>query len=557
MDDSKVPVMAEINPVPSPRRGLQRREVLLVAILFAAIVVPLSYVHSIRWINGGGDTAFLTELAHNIAFRGQPFTQLNASINAAERLWGAQAEDVCRSPLAAPDPPEMNQFKRHTYLILYPLAPLLRVADASVVLPSAMVASFTILLLAMYLLLRDRGVAVWGALLFVVTLTFFPAWSYGVQGQIYVDRLFIGLTALCLYLLSRDEPPVGWLFLTAALAASVIERGAIILGGVLIAYAIIYAPSQSRKKTMLVLALGASIFLTGVVILKLYLESPYYQGFVSGLFTNFPQLLRNPDFVAKLKIFLLFNLGLLGPLAVFAPRILFLALLAMIPNILGTMGGAEKTGWLTHYHSVYFPFIVWAAAMGFANLWQLARRRAFKVVLVCAIMAIGFVALIINPYHDGPLFSMKYAKQNIWFVTYDILQEAHDLKKNPMATWIGSTQKKYQELRDAIPQNASVTTVEGAMPTLILNHEVHYYPIAIESTDYALIGATPKEGGGFLYEGEINYNGPEQRRILNECLNRRLKAAGYNVDDPKKLIGGYYLLTRKGDTIPVQPLAPD
>lgn len=544
--------MAEVT---SPhQRSLQWREVALIALLLTVAAIPLSYVHSIRWIDGGGDTAFLTELANNIASHGRPYTQLNASINAAEPLWGTPAEDVCQSPLSAPNPPEMNQLKRHTYLILYALAPLIWIFDASVVLPTAMVVSFTILLLAMYLLLRERGVTVWGTLPFVLVLTFFPAWSFGVQGQIYADRLFIGFAALCLYLLSRDKPPVGWLILTAVLAASVVERGAIILGGVLIAYAIIYAPSQSRKKTKLVLSLGSAIFLVGVVILKWYLESPYYQGFVSGLFSNFPSFLQNPAFAAKLKIFLIFNVGFLGLLAIFAPRIFFLALLAMSPNILGSVGGAEKTGWLTHYHSVYFPFIVWAAAMGYANLWQWVRRRVFHVLLVGTVMVIGCVALITNPYEDGSLFSKKYSKQNVWAATRNFMEGTFDPNINPMATRIGLARKRYQELLGAIPPGTSVTTLESAMPTLILNHVVHYYPIAIESADYALLVATPKDGGGFRYGGEISYFGPEQKRILNECLNRRLKAAGYNIDTPRELRGGYYLLTRKVGSIPPQPL---
>jgi hypothetical protein len=539
----------------SHQRSLPWREVALIALLLTVAAIPLSYVQSIRWIDGGADTAFLTELSRNIALHGWPYTQLNASVNAAELTWGEDAGKVCQSPLSAPNPPEINQFKRHTYFILYALAPLIRAFDASVVLPSAMVASFTVLLLAMYLLLRERGVPVWGALTFVVALTFFPAWSLGVWGQIYSDRLFVGFTALCLYLLSRDKTPVGWLILTAALAASTVERGAVVLGGVLIAYAIIYAPSQPRKKTKLVLVLGGSILLAGVVIIKLYLVSRYDPGFVSGLFTNFPQLLQDPNFVAKLKVFLFFNVGLFGILAIFSPRIFFLALLAMSPNILGSIGGAEKTGWLTHYHSIYFPFIVWAAAMGFANLWQLAKKHVFRVLLAGVVMVIGCIALITNPYPGEPSFSIKHAQSNVWPMAFGNFREL--LKSNQAGTTIGYTKRRYQEVIEAIPQGASVTTLENAMPILILDHEVHYYPIAIESVDYALIEATPKEGGGFSYNGAINYNGPEQKRILNECLNLRLKAAGYNVDSPKKMLGGYYLLTRKSGAISTQPIVRD
>ncbi|MBF0293347.1 MAG: hypothetical protein HQK86_14455 [Nitrospinae bacterium] len=135
-------------------------------------------------------------------------------------------------------------------------------------------------------------------------------------------------------------------------------------------------------------------------------------------------------------------------------------------------------------------------------------------------------------------------------MTADMLGDYLDPKKDPQATQIGHTLRRYHELREAIPAGASVTTLENAMPSLILNHEVHYYPIAIESADYALITATPLEAGGFNYGGEVLYRGADQKKILNECLNKRLKAAGYNVDAPKKMLGGYYLLTRNKATIP-------
>lgn len=45
-----------------------------------------------------------------------------------------------------------------------------------------------------------------------------------------------------------------------------------------------------------------------------------------------------------------------------------LALGALVPNLLGSIGGAEKLGWTTHYHSPYFPFLVLAVLLGYARM---------------------------------------------------------------------------------------------------------------------------------------------------------------------------------------------
>jgi hypothetical protein len=79
-------------------------------------------------------------------------------------------------------------------------------------------------------------------------------------------------------------------------------------------------------------------------------------------------------------------------------RLALIAFGAMLPNILDNIAGAEKTGWSTHYHSVYFPFLVAAALIGFANLWKRVKTKTAQWGLLAAPLAMGAMLLFWDPY---------------------------------------------------------------------------------------------------------------------------------------------------------------
>jgi len=160
----------------------------------ALFIISLALYRIRAWELGFGDGAFLTQLADNIAHTGKPVSQLSASFDEmfARVLWGPTAE-LCSGPLKIQSPVEFNYFRWHAYSFLYVIAPLVFVFGGKLVLSVLTALSFATLPCGAYYYLRRKEVSHWFCLLVALLLMAHPAWSISLQGQMYADRLFLGI----------------------------------------------------------------------------------------------------------------------------------------------------------------------------------------------------------------------------------------------------------------------------------------------------------------------------------------------------------------------------
>ncbi len=509
-----------------------KKEKIIVVCIFLFLAVVMSYLQSVRWYMGHGDAAFLCQLVENIAARGVPYTQINADINTAVPLFSMTAEEVCSMPLPAPERSEINQMKRHAYLILYPIAPFTRLVPAKTLLTVLTATGFVVLLFLTYILLRKYDVPVLGAFLFVLLVSVHPVWSQGVFGQIYADRFFIPLCAMFLFSLTdfkSEKTRIFWAVIFGLLSVSAIERAGFIVGAFAISYAVLYRkePKAVRSAMFLlgVFSLAYAIFAVKYIIV----DSGDTQGFLSNIL-NFEYLKSDP-FISGIKVFALFNL-FLGVFAMFEYKAFLPALIVMMPNVFGNIGGAEKTGWLTHYHSLYFPILVWAAATGFIKLSHIMssdlKRRilyssVFFLIILCSVTSLDRIE------GGKSRFSVENIKNNAWIRAERML---YDLARNGENSEIGYWNGLCRRLQTIIPQKSVVTTGEWLMPALYKNRTVHYYPIGLDVADYAVLQAQAEPAGHITYIGAVSYLGEGERRKLDLCLNARMRKAGYDLDHP-------------------------
>src|SRR5439155_10104485 len=110
--------------------------------------------------------------------------------------------------------------------------------------------------------------------------------------------------------------------------------------------------------------------------------------------------------------FLFINVLLLVPFGIFAKRWAFIALCSLIPNLIGSIGGAEKLGWTTHYHSYYFPFLIIALIVGASALFKTRSRGLISISTVLAI-AVTLLYAFMNPFPPPSLsFSWSQIRQS-------------------------------------------------------------------------------------------------------------------------------------------------
>jgi hypothetical protein len=508
------------------RLDAMKTETLVVIGLFTLLTVMLTALKLVNPSDQRGDTAFYEQTTENIAHRGVAVSALQADILAFfdAHLTTLPADKVATAPLAPPAAPEINVLRWHEYLILYPAALLVELFPSDVVLFALDVLSFTGLLVLAYFILRRKGLPIAGAALFCLLVVSHPAWSDSLlSGQFYPDRVFVLAGFVLMYLATALRAPWSLLVATGVVAASVNERGGITGGLFLLAFVALYWRELPKPARTLRLCLGIAMLAYGTIIIKLVITNFYYSTFLpqnlSGVLASF----LIPNFEHNFWIYVLVNSALLL-LAMFEWRAAAIALLLMMPNLLGNIGGAEKVGWTTHYHTYYLPGLIWAAMLGYTNLYRIvsaSRRRTLALYGLAVALALFMSS--INPY-TGQLavgnisanFLMKFWNAStFWFTPGRMVP-------NPLS----------DEFNRAVPPGSVVSAPEIAMPYLFRNRTVRYYPIDIDHADYAVLSAVRGKGTAVTYGGAISYLGPDEQKKVDAVLVARMRKDGYDFDHP-------------------------
>jgi hypothetical protein len=527
-------------PVLRGLRGSVVAAVAAVVVLTVALTPPLLQNY---WL-GHLDSGYAVQMVDATASTGMPRVHgelFDALRQAIER----PAAEVCGAPLRPPHG-DVNQFKRHAYLILYALAPPAWVvgAKASVTIATALAfAALAVLAGLLAWFLSRRLVAVVAATLITVA---HPAWSLSLFGQLYIDRLYLPLgfafTALLWLALARDRPVTRrellGLVALGLVAASVSER-ATLTTGVVAAVTIALHPRAARDKGLLV---PFAAFAAGsVALFFFYINVVFAFSDYTSLFDSirhFPdRVLHDGAFRESLATYLAVNLPLVALAAGWSWRAVLLALVVLGPNAVGDIGGGEKTGWVTHYHAIYYPVLVALATMGLGRMlaaapgeraWRpWARRLAVPVAL-----GLSAFWVLFNVYGPAKSANSHGLREQ------GLVQAAAYYYGDAKADGRAAQADAMRDLDAAVPKDAEVTAPEGLMPALVLHDRlVHYYPLGIKESDYAVTYYADQPDGTRRATGAFSYISPEVAAQQDECLTRRLAGEGYDMAHPQ-IVGG-------------------
>lgn len=497
----------------------------ILGFVFLIITLSMCYVQALRWVDGHSDTAFLTEITESIVSEGVPNSRLQASTHEVIKYWYMPVDEVCESSLDLPVKKFRNQFDFHTYYILYVIAPLAMIFDADVLLPVLTVISFMVLLLLAYKMLRDNGVPQLTSILFCLLISSHPAWSTSIYGQIYVDRFFIPLASFFLFFLLSDKRSYLKILIVGVLCVMVVERAGIMIGIFTVAYAIL-STNLDKNDRMKMIGIGSILLVSAVTLMFFVIESDRYVSLSSGMLSNLSSILSG-EVDDKLLIFMYFSLSI-AVFSLYRFRLFALIMLMLLPNILGGIGGAEKTGWLSHYHSLYLPFLVMLSASGFGHLYNYLKSRSIVWVANLVIIFVTLTIMFSNPYKFND-FSQKNISNNAFVHMGELL---YDYFSNGSQSSLGFLSIKKERLRSALPENSVITTPEQFMPALFKGRTLHYYPVGIDIADYVLLNMTITKDGDKYYSGAVSYHGDDAVKELNTCLIDRMSKSGFDTEMP-------------------------
>lgn len=511
---------------------INKIEKLSISLVFSIIFLALAVALSVNWYNGMGDNATYADITLSIAKTGRSTSQILSTIIDyifEEKLVNITPDKITTLNLGA-HKYNLNTLRFHFTPIQFLLAPLSKVIPIHILWGSLTAFSFIGMLYLGYFFLRNGGISVIGTFFLLATVSLHPAWNYSIFGQIYVDRLFLFSGMLLLFFAKKTKPNVWLIVFGAILSSLIIEKTAIICGIFLVVFSILYWNKLRPRLHFQLLFWGISLGLFGYLITRFYLNNSYYSSFlsVSSLKNFFNYLFSYPNAYQNLRTFILINLPLLL-LGIFEWKAMAITILMMIPNVFGNLGGAEKIGWLTHYHTTYFPFLVWSGMLGYINLqkkWLNNKGKLiFYVMFILTAIFYGNAdqlrSLSINQ------FSLSRAVYKSWPVkTLWILKDSF----NPVGKY--QNQKKLEKfIKETIPEGSTVSAPENLMIYLFQTSQVYYYPLGIDNVDFAILHINnnpimPKYFGIYTYLGENN------NTKVDALLFNRMVEKGYDVDHP-------------------------
>jgi hypothetical protein len=510
--------------MPALLRRVPKADYICAFLLFVLLSIDLTGLKIERVDQQFGDTAQLAEVVENIDTRGVPENQIMPSLLefVKQHLPTLHAPQYATAPLSAPVLYEQNHLQFHAYLIVYPIAVLARFFPVVDVLLALYALSFTATLLLAYLTLRRRTIPIAAACLFCLLVTCHPAWSEGLRGQFYPDRLFMFFGLLFMVAAASQVRRRSWLLVSAVLCLSIDERSAILAGLFLGAYTSLYWRVNPTDR-ILKLGLAAGLILYGLIVVKFFLPSNIYDGsFLPTSLASAIGRFQLPGFAHGALLFLAINAAL-WIIALFDWRAALIALLLMLPNVFGSIGGAEKLGWSTHYQDGYLPALIWAAMAGLTRAYRLLTAPPQRIALFGGICAIVCALALVNPY-DG---TAAYANvENQFVFWYPRERAGYDAPAERVANmWP-------QQLAQAVPEGSVVTTIESAMPALYHGRTLRLFPLDIDHANYAVMVYVGGAGENATYSGVVDYWGPDDTRAANAVIVERMRRDGYDFDHP-------------------------
>lgn len=419
----------------------------------------------------------------------------------------------------------------HTYFILYLVAPFTAVASATKILAATTGIAFAAVVAIAYVWLRRAGVGLLAAAAFTIIVMLHPGWGVAVFGQFYPDRFFIPLAlafAIAIHL--------RWLttaLIVGLIAILITERAPSVLGLFLAGYGIcFYRPGQARKAAIIVTS-GLALIALGSVLQSLFITNLHYSAFLPQSPNELLLRLLNRDKRGQLWVLLAVNAGLLV-LACFQPRTLPIVASMLVPNAIGDVGGAEKTGFLTHYHSYYFPILIWAAGLGYIQLLALIRafvvRKGLNSLSSSAIALAVCVTIAMPGFVDWSNFrriklSWKFASDtNVTLRAPSLWRESYGKE------WTYFRQARRQT-REMFQSAAIVSAPENVLWAAPLSARVFMFPVAMDRATH--LGVVCNAAKPTEWTGVHTFASGDGRTEIEHAFRERARSLGFDVDNPQ------------------------
>lgn len=335
-----------------------------------------------------------------------------------------------------------------------------------------------------------------------------------------------------------------------AICALVTERPALMVGCFLIGYPILVrgVVAFRSRSCRLLMVLGLACCAYTILYVALLQDSPYRSAFaVSAVIAALKSSLvpGGAYYAPTLKLF-----GVLLPffiLAAFEWRLCLVAVGALMPNLMLTIGGAEKNNFFTHYHMAYLPFLLAAAAVGLMKVWSILtkdldlnmqgmgwRRWASATALATGLCLAALYSDRINVADLSRTFVFDNPGDRV------LPKSVLGISPNPVLDVWADQGRFYRDFVAAIPDGSTVATPEWFQPALVQRNGmvIDYAPIGLGTSRYMIMVYSPAENSELLLQVP-SFGVQAEVSKIRACVQSRIDGL-YTITQQQDRLGATY-----------------
>ena len=513
-------------------------------ILIGSFFLSLSFSNYHQFFSQNGDSAFFVDLIHKIGRENSIYSNIvNSHYSNFEKL---TLDPKIYCLFGKEDKLGTDIFKNiHLYLIVFLLSLFNKLGVNALILSSITFAlNFSLIILVIFFYLKKKKIQNLYIVLFLVMLFFWLPFSMGWIGQFYFDRLYI-LPMLMLIFLVNDfnntKKDKLIFFILLFYTAIIHERAALMAGCFLISY-LVFFYNQIRDHRKLLFFSGLTLIFYFLIYVK-YIQISYYSNAYTfaDLFSRIQWIFNNTIDMRNLTImFFLINFFFLF-LSIFNIKYFLIAFTSLLPNLFISIGGAEKTGLTTHYHSFYIPFLISGAVFGFIKLKEILAKKRFLIF----ISFFTIIFLLFNLHYD---FSTRDKVFN--FNKLGRINHSMYLKKIfpylHIDYWrfhINNT-KLVRKFLEKIEPSARVSVHESAHVHFAMKKNlIDYFPMGIGESDYLIVSKNnDKLDDTIVFDSFLDQ---EQKKKIINCIKEGINQYYFILDKLPFWHGGSVSIYKK------------
>lgn len=321
-----------------------------------------------------------------------------------------------------------------------------------------------------------------------------PILTEAISGQPYFDKIFFGpCIALIFIILDGDLSRRGsriYLISLLFICITLSERAAL-FASILTIYLLVNrfgSNFQKYRENIGSIALATLGLIWFLIWTKYISDNPDMANLsIQNYWSNFQAAING----SRRASFVLFLINITPFIVLCLMRIALIPILiiGILPNIIVSIGGAELTGYSTHYHSIYLPIIFALAIFSVTSKNKIDQSQSRNRVVFIAVVAflVSLTYSVTGSFNLDNLSARtnqigKQAFESFGLIPKDVMQVR------------SSSQSEFDKILTDLKLNhdSEISAPERFMPAILTNglRKIEYFPVGVGASDLVVVPFT-------------------------------------------------------------------